>query len=202
MSLFWFLHRVGVVLFWGFWIAVAIVLYQHREALMPLRDLGELAWHRKPAPADGHPRMEGRGVRAYSGNGFEFRGTNGVAFNWGLAGVTLPRATTNTPEEARTFVEAARSNLHQFIAGQSLAIEVLVSNPEARMGLGVAFAGSTNLNLLVLSQGFGLVQRGQIRSLPLRQQWDFLEAERAARQRSSGIWQTHLAELRTTLTAQ
>ncbi len=191
MSLFWFLHRVGVALFWAFWLAVAVVLYQHRGALQPLRDLGELAWHRKPAPADGHPRLEGHGVRAYSGNGFEFRGTNGVAFNFGLAGVALPRAATDTTKDARTVVEAARSNLHQFIAGQPLAIEVLVSNPEARTGLGVAFAGGTNLNLLALRQGFGQVERGQIRNLPLRQQWEFVRAEHAARGEGLGMWQTN-----------
>lgn len=196
MSLFWFLYRVGVTLFWLFWIAVAVVLYQRREALMPLRDLGELAWHRQSVPADGHPRLEGSGVRAYSGTGFEFRGTNGVAFNFGLAGVTLPRTAADQAGDARTFIETARGNLQQLIAGQPLVVEILVSNPEARTGLGVASTGGTNLNLLTLSQGFGQVRREQIRSLPLRQQWDFLEAERAARRQGLGIWQTNLAELR------
>ncbi len=196
MSLFWFLHRLGVALFWTFWIAVAVVLYQHRQALLPLRDLGELAWHRKSVPADGHPRLEGRGVRAYSGNGFEFRGTNGVTFNCGLAGVTLPRAVADLPKDARTIVETARSNLHQFVAGQPLTVEVLVSNPEARTGLGVAFASGTNLNLLALRQGFGQVERGQIRNLPLRQQWEFVQAERAARVAGLGVWQSNLAGLR------
>lgn len=196
MSPFWFLHRLGVALFWTFWVVVAVMLYQQREALSPLRDLGELAWHRKPAPAEGHPRLEGRGVRAYSGLGFEFRGTNGVALNIGLAGVVLDGAITNAQNGAESLLEAARGHLHQTIAGRPVVIELLVSNPPARTGLGVAFVEGTNVNVIALAQGFGRVQREQIRTLPLRQQWEFLQAERTARREGRGWWHSDFAQPR------
>jgi endonuclease YncB( thermonuclease family) len=180
-------------LFWALWLAVGLALYQHREALRPLLDLGELAWHRQPAPADGHARLAGHGVRAYSGTGFEFRGTNGVALNCGLAGVSLDPARWSSTPAGRDLLEAARAHLHQRVAGQSVVLELLLSNPEARTGLGVAYVNGTNLNELTLAEGFGVLERERIRSLHLLQQWALLQAERAARVAGRGVWHSSLA---------
>lgn len=196
MSVFWFLHRLVIAAFWVFWLVVALFVWRHRAELAPVWDMAELAWNYKPAREVGPARLEGRGTRAYSGNGFELRDAKGVAFNYGLAGVASVRGDAGSPKDNRAFVEGARSNLQQIIAGRPVVIEVLVSHAETRTGLGVARIGDTNVNVLALAQGFGPLQRDQIRSLPLGQQWEFLRAERAARLQGLGVWQSNLVGLR------
>jgi endonuclease YncB( thermonuclease family) len=186
-GLFWFLHRACRAIFWLAWLGVLLFLYRHRAILEPAREAFELWRQRTPAAAASEAGVcTGRVTRVYSGDGFQLRDSTGSLYNLGLAGVAVPK----TGADARRLAGPGLTNLTRLIQGTAIEVRLTVSNPQTRTGLGIAWLGPTNVNELLLSGGWGRLQRDQIRSLPLAQQLRFVQAERDAKFARRGVWGT------------
>lgn len=182
------LHRVLVLGCWCFWGAVAFFLYTQRARLQPAVDYAELMWNRdRTAPAQ-LPVLTGVVTRVHTGSGFQVRDAAGALYNYGLAGVGGPA--TNQPAAAspRTLAAQAVTNLAHWLVGERVRIEITLTNPATRTGLGQTWLAETNVNERLLAEGLGVLRRDQIRRLPLEDQYRLVRAERAAREGRRGVW--------------
>jgi endonuclease YncB( thermonuclease family) len=182
------LHRLLVLGTWCFWGVVAFFLYSQRARLQPALDYGELLWNRdRTAPAQ-LAVLTGTVTRVHTGSGFQVRDASGVLHNYGLAGIGGP--TTNQLSMAREPGVAAQAmtNLAHWLVGERVRIEVTLSNPATRTGLGQTWLGETNVNERLLAEGLGVLRRDQIRRLPLEDQYRLVRAERLAREAQRGVW--------------
>ena len=183
------LHRLCVAIFWLFWLGVGGLLYQHRAAFEPALDFARVCWDhdwRAPQPL---PEMAGHVTRVFNGASFQFRDSTGPLYNFGLAGVEAPRLSEPaTLRQRRLFAQSAR-NLEKLLGGQSVRIAVALVRQETHTGLGLVWANQTNINRRVIAEGEGSLDRGPVfRSLPLREAYALVRAERRARRRGVGLW--------------
>jgi endonuclease YncB( thermonuclease family) len=186
--MFKFLHRLLILVYWLFWGAVCFVLYTQRARLQPAWDYGELVWKQdRTAPAQ-LTVLTGTVTRVHTPTGFQLRDQAGVLYNYGLAGVTAPGTNQTTAAAERLLAAQAMTNLTGWLSGKLVRIEVTLENPATRTGLGQAWLGETNVNERLLAEGLGVLNRDQIRRLPLDQQYRLVQAERAARAHRRGIW--------------
>lgn len=189
-GLFWSLHRGVQVLFWTGWAAVAVYLFSQRAALQPAIDYLELWWN-QPAERPGElPRLSGLVTRIYAGDSFQLRDDQGGHYNYGLAGVAVPKAGPNSTPAERLVAGSSLTNLTKLIQGERVEIQVTLANPQTRTGVGLVRSRGMNLNESVLASGSATLKREQIRMLPLREQWGLVRAERLAQRRQLGIWAT------------
>ncbi len=186
--MFWFLHRACVVVFWCFWLAAAVFVYEKRAALQPAFDYAELVWQHDFRAAGDLPQLDGKVTEIFAGDSFQFEDKNGYAFNYGLAGVAAPRANRGAPAELQRLAGDSRTNLSQLLAGRPVTVSVTLANPQTRTGLGLVHHGDTNVNVAMLAAGQGRLNLEQIRTLPLRDEFEMLRAERSARRQRLGIW--------------
>jgi endonuclease YncB( thermonuclease family) len=187
-GLFWSLHRAVKVLFWCFWIAVAGFLYTQRAALKPAADLAELWWN---LPSDRPAELallSGRVTRLFAGDSLQLQDQHGWLFNYGLAGVSVPKAGPTATAADRLAAGASQTNLSRLVLGKRIDIQVTLANPQNRTGLGLVRVGETNVNEVLLRSGWASLKREQIRALPLRTQYGLVRAERLARQDRVGLW--------------
>jgi endonuclease YncB( thermonuclease family) len=186
--MFWFLHRACLVVFWCFWLAAAVFIYERRAALQPAFDCVELVWQHDFRAAGNLPQLDGKVTEIFAGDSFQFEDKNGYAFNYGLAGVVAPRANPGAPAELKRSAGASRANLSRLLAGRPVTVSVTLANPQTRTGLGLAHCDDTNVNVAVLAAGQGRLNLEQIRTLPLRDEFEMLRAERFAQRQRLGIW--------------
>jgi len=185
---FRFLHRLLIFGYWVFWGTVCFVLYTQRARLQPAWDYGELVWKQdRTAPAQ-LTVLTGTVMRVHTPTGFQLRDQAGALYNYGLAGVAAPGTNRTTAESARLLEAQALTNLTRWLAGKSVRLEVTLENPATRTGLGQTWLGDTNINQRLLAEGLGVLNRDQIRRLPLEEQYRLVQAERAARANRRGIW--------------
>jgi len=187
-GLFWFLHRLLVGLFWCLWLGVAAFVFQHRAALEPAVDMARLWWHRTPEARQPIGELSGRVVRIHTGSSVQVRDDRGWLFNYGLAGVEAPRAGPNASPKEQTEAKAAADALGRWVLGTNVVIAVTLANPQTRTGLGLVRTAQTNVNEAMLGEGHGRFAPGQIRGLPLKDQYRLQRAERYARERRLGVW--------------
>lgn len=187
-GLFWTLHRAVKVLFWCFWLAVAGFVYTQRAALQPAVDLAELWWNLPKDRSAELAQISGRVTRLFAGDSLQVRTDEGVLFNYGLAGASVPKpgpkATTLEYQAARL----SQTNLSALVLGERVDIQVTLANPQNRTGLGLVRVGGTNVNEALLRSGWASLKREQIRALPLLAQYELVRAERLARHERLGLW--------------
>lgn len=184
------LHRLWVIGWWCFWGALALLLYGERARLQPALDYAELAWRRdQSAPAE-LPVLTGTVTRVHSSTGFQVRDATGTLYNYGLTGVGGPPTNvTSRGSGGSEWAERATASLNAWLVGEPVRIEVTLSNPATRTGLGLTRLGATNVNERLLAEGLGVLRRDQIRGLPLETQYELVRAERLAREQRLGVWQ-------------
>ncbi len=193
-GLFWSLHRAVKALVWCFWIAAAAFLYTQRAALQPVADLAELWWNLPSQRPGQSARIEGRVTRLFAGDSLQLRDDNGWVFNYGLAGASVPKVSANSTPAERFAAGAGLTNVTRLVLDQRVAIQVALANPQNRTGLGVVRVGDTNVNEVVLRNGWARLNRDQIRALPLLVQYELVRAERLARRERIGLWAPDSAE--------
>ena len=192
--MFWFLHRSVIALFWCFWAVAAFWLYQQREAIQPAVDYVELWSHADQGSGRKGLEISGRVTRVFNGESFELKHASSWYFNYGLAGVEAPKVITSfSAAEKRAFLES-RTNLVRLIHNANVRIDVTLANPETRTGLGVVWVGKTNVNLAQIAAGAGRLKREQLRTLPVREAYEYVRAERIARKAGRGLWSGAEAE--------
>ena len=187
-GLFWKLHRAVQACFWLLWLLVAGFLYTQRALFVPAVDLAELWWNQPRDQRGELGQLSGRVTKVYDGDSFQLRDDKGLLYNYGLAGVTVPKPGAKASRLERAAAGEALTNLTRVLVGEKVDLVVTLANPQNRTGLGLAQVGGTNLNAWVLTEGWGRLNRDQIRALPLVEQFGLVSAERAARRRGAGVW--------------
>jgi endonuclease YncB( thermonuclease family) len=186
--MFWFLHRAGIAAFWCLWLVAAFVVYEQRAVLEPAFDYPGLVWRHGLGATQDLPTLEGKVMMVFAGDSFQFVDAGGYGFNYGLAGVTAPRAGRADAPGQKRLADLSRTNLLQLLAGRHVAVTVTLANPQTRTGLGLVHCGRTNINAAVLAAGQGWLNPRQIELLPLAEEFELLRAEHQAQRLRVGVW--------------
>lgn len=187
-GLFWKLHRTVKAGFGLLWLLLVYFIYTQRAMLVPAYDLAELWWNQPRDQRGELAQLSGRVTKVYDGDSFQLRDEKGLLYNYGLAGVTMPKPGAKASRLERAAAGEALTNLTRVVLGEKVDLTVTLANPQNRTGLGLAQVGGTNLNAWVLTEGWGRLNRDQIRALSIVEQFGLVSAERAARRRGAGVW--------------
>ena len=185
--MFRFLNRCLRAVIWGFWIAMAVLVWSQREHARPLVDYyvlwQDLNWTRPPEL----PRMSGTVTKVLGEGIVQVRTPAGVAWNLGQQG----HDTNGIPvsREGLQFVAENRRLFGEHLMGREVQFAFTQTNAVLRTGLGFLYTDATNSVLAhFVKEGRWSVKPTESRLLPLREQYELRVGERRAREAALGRW--------------
>jgi endonuclease YncB( thermonuclease family) len=176
--MFFFLHRMLVVLFWGAVAALLVYLYQFRAALYPGLDL--IIALRIPGGLHGRPlgELRGRVVRVFDGQTLQLKPADAPVYNVRLIGIAAPDLSSPNRQE-KEWAERSRVHLSDLVLSHEVRVAVTVSN-EARVAAGLVFLGPTNVNVAMVGAALANAHRPTMGGLPLQARYALVRAARLA----------------------
>src|SRR6185503_1652859 len=98
------------------------------------------------------------------------------------------------PSDARTREQGllwtqCRTNLSSLILSNQVHIDITATNLN-RGGWGVVYVNGTNLNLKMVEAGTARINPNYLKTLPLKEQYAFLVAQKKAQGLRLGIWKS------------
>ena len=185
--MFFLLRRTFVLGFYGLLAAVGIYVYQQREIFRPLVDLFTLWKNSESKSPPFIDELSGEVVRVLDGSTFQLKDAQGLNYVISLTGLDVLAMRKRDNAAERAIADGSKTNLMKLILGRQVKIE-LTSTNQNLTGLGVVFLGQTNVNAKVLEAGMSHINPQFIKSLPLKQQYELLAAQRKAQEQKLGIW--------------
>jgi endonuclease YncB( thermonuclease family) len=174
------LHKTVLVMFWVFLACLGIYVYQQRAVFYPLVDLAEALRIQEGFEQKVSGEVIGRVVKVYDGDSFQIRDAQGKAFTIRLTGLDAPDIQRTNKAELLLAGES-KTNLTRLILSNHVRVQITYSN-DARVALGIAYLGQTNINATVVATGMAELKREYMNGLPLKERYALLRAERAAKQ--------------------
>lgn len=185
--MFFLIRRTLITLFWCFWACVAFYLYQQRARFEPAIDYATLWRNRDRNAPQEFPRLAGHVTRVLDSESVQLRTGHSDLWVFGFTGLAIPRATALSTPEQKQLATDARDLLARWLEDQDAIVRVTFQT-EQRTGLGIFLVGDTNANLGLVAHGLAAVRPDYLRSLPVREQFELVQAEKQARRRGLGIW--------------
>ena len=174
---------------WGLLLLGGWTLYANREVFRPLVDLvqvyREMTLVPTPQPVIG--QMTGQVIQVTGADTFRVKNAAGTAFHFRVDGVDAPQfLDAQTREQGRLWTQC-RTNLSSLILSNQVRIDITATNVN-RGGFGVVYLNGTNLNLKMVEAGTARINPNYLKTLPLKEQYAFLVAQKKAQELHLGIW--------------
>ncbi len=178
--------RKAIVAFWVLMFGlVAFYVYQHRQVFHPLVLWVDLWQNRAPLqPKVG--KLSGQVTKVYDGGTFTISLERLPPYHCRLTGLELPPVHQPALPGEREF----RTNSRNFMASLILSNDVRMDLTFSRenTGLAMVYAGSTNINSLMLEAGMARLNREYIKTMPLSEQYMLVRAQDRAKRSRAGLW--------------
>ena len=189
--MFYTLRKIILCAFWGLLLLGGWTLYANREVFRPLVDLVQVSRQmslvQDPQPTIG--QMTGQVIQVTGPDTFRVRNAAGTAFHFRIDGVEAPQlGDAQTREQARLWKQC-RTNLSSLILSNQVHIDITATNLN-RGGWGFAYVNGTNLNLKMVEAGTARINPNYLKTLPLKEQYAFLVAQKKAQELRLGIWKS------------
>ena len=189
--MFYTIRKAIVCAFWGLLLLGGWTLYANREVFRPLVDLvqvsREMSLEQTSQPIIG--QMTGQVIQVTGPDTFRVRNDAGTFFHFRVDGVdALQLGEAQTREQARLWNQC-RTNLSSLILSNQVRIDITVTNLN-RGGLGFVYVNGTNLNLKMVEAGTAAINPNYLKTLPLKEQYAFLTAQKKAQELRLGIWKS------------
>ena len=183
------LRKIVVVLFIlicsGAAAGVGAVVYGKRAVFDPI--LVYLEVRKLPQAPKSLEEISGQVVKIMADYSLQLRDDRRQVFNFrlvGLAPIDQKQMTNRTEIALQDHIEARFS---QLVLSNQVRIRVAYLSPQ-RTGLGLVYAGSTNVNVTLVQEGLAKVKREFLHGLPRLEQYTLVRAEHKARNRKLGLW--------------
>jgi endonuclease YncB( thermonuclease family) len=189
--MFYTIRKTILWAFWGLLLLGGWTLYANREVFRPLVDLvqvsREMSLAQTPQPTIG--QMTGQVIQVTGSDTFRVRNGGGTFFHFRVDGVEAPQlGDAQTREQARLWNEC-RTNLSSLILSNQVRIDITATNRN-RGGWGFVYVNGTNLNLKMVEAGAARINPSYLKTLPLKEQYAFLVAQKKAQELRVGIWKS------------
>jgi hypothetical protein len=152
----------------GWWV------WQNRVLFEPATDLVK-AWRMGNAPWEVKEK-EFTVVRVIDGENLSVKDTQGKAFTLRLAGLEAP-SLSSYDREVRQLAEAGRDVLSSMVLSNAVSAEVTLTNA-SRVMLGFVRVEGTNVNAVLLGQGYAEFRPEYLGAASLRSRWEMLQVQR------------------------
>jgi endonuclease YncB( thermonuclease family) len=185
--MFYALRRFVIVLFWCGVAAFIAVVYQKRAVFNPALAFGEALVMRSESTPKSLTPISGKVIKIVDSSIFQLRADEGgTLYSIGFAGVVGPPVySTNKTDLA--IKDEIVAMLNRSILSNHVQIDLTFLS-EKRVGLGIVYLGTTNINASLVEGGLGRVKREYLKGLGVNELYTFLRAERVARHQERGFW--------------
>ena len=189
--MFYTIRKIILCTIWGLLLLGGWTLYANREVFRPLVDLArvsrEMTLVQTQQPIIG--QMTGQVIQVTGADTFRVRNAAGTAFHFRVDGVEAPQpGDAQTREQGRLWTQC-RTNLSSLILSNQVRIDITATNLN-RGGWGVVYLNGTNLNLKLVESGTARIDPNYLKTLPLKEQYAFLVAQKKAQELRLGIWKS------------
>ena len=175
--------------------ALCFYVYQKRAVFHPVADLAEVILIRQESDVREAGSLSGKVVKVTASDTLQIRTPDGLTYQIRLAGLDTPQEPNvhpyyrKNPSLAEAFAksERTRTNLAQLVVSKDVRVELIVLT-EQRSGLGIVYAGKTNINAALAEAGLAKVNRQYLKGLALGQQYSLVHGERKAKEKQRGLW--------------
>lgn len=166
----WLMRFGGVVVLvgLGWWV------WQNRVLFEPASDLVK-AWRMGNAPWEAEEK-EFSVVRVIDGENLSVKDSEGRAFTLRLAGLEAPSLSAYE-REVRKRAEAGRDFLSSMVLSNAVSAEVTLTNA-SRVLLGFVRVAGTNVNAVLLGEGYAEFRPEYLGQASLRSRWEMLQVQR------------------------
>ena len=97
----------------------------------------------------------------------------------------IPQQWNVRDKRQRELKQETKSCLSGLILSNQVKVD-LISTNETHGGLGIVYLNNTNINLRLVELGLARINREYLKTLPVKEQYTFLHAEKKAEER--GTW--------------
>ena len=189
--MFYTIRKIILCMIWGLLLLGGWTLYANRKVFRPLVDLvrvsREMSFVQAPQPIIGH--MTGQVIQVTGADTFRVRSAAGTIFHFRVDGVDVLQPGEAQTRELGLLWAQCRTNLSSLILSNQVSIDITVTNLN-RGGWGVVYVSGTNLNLKMVEAGTARINPNYLKTLPLKEQYTFLVAQKKAQELRLGIWKS------------
>ncbi|MBI4658146.1 MAG: thermonuclease family protein [Verrucomicrobia bacterium] len=191
--MFHLLRKLSLLIFAGLCVWLGIFVYQKRSVFSPIIDLAEALEASRERPRQPMESVSGKVLGITGEYSFQMKAEAGAVFNFQLAGIEPISSGGGAEKSVARLKQESRAYLTQRILSNSVRVAATFLTVQ-RAGLGVVYAGETNLNAALVEAGLARLNRSYLKSLPLGEIYPLLRAERKAKERKLGFWEEASAE--------
>jgi endonuclease YncB( thermonuclease family) len=189
--MFYTIRKTILFIIWGLLLLGGWALYANREVFRPLVDLAqvsrEMTLVQTPQPIIG--QMTGQVIQVTGADTFRVRNAAGTPFHFRVDGVEVPQPGDTQTREQGLLWTRCRTNLSSLILSNQVRIDIIATNLN-RGGWGLVYVNGTNLNLKMVEAGTARITPSYLKTLPLKEQYAFLVAQKKAQELRLGIWKS------------
>jgi endonuclease YncB( thermonuclease family) len=189
--MFYTIRKVILCTIWGLLLLGGWTLYANREVFRPLVDLvrvsKEMTLVQTPQPIIG--QITGQVVQVTGADTFRVRNDAGTVFHFRIDGVDAPQLGDAQTRKQTHLWTQCRTNLSSLILSNQVRIDITGTN-QNRGGWGVVYLNGTNLNLKMVEAGRARINPNYLKTLPLKEQYALLTAQKNAQELRLGIWKS------------
>ena len=186
--MFFILRRIVLTIFGLLVAGLLFCLYQKRIVAQPLFDYYAL-WNASRGVQRAYVgELTGQVTAVLGGDLFQVKGRDGGIYNFRLAAVQAPQRSAATSKELQRLANLSKTNLVSLILSNQVKVAFTYMN-EFRGGVGITYVNDTNnVNARMLEAGLVWINTNGLRTLPLRDQYALVLAERKAKEQRLGGW--------------
>jgi endonuclease YncB( thermonuclease family) len=186
--MFFVLRRIALTVFGLMVAGLLLFLYRERYVVQPVFDYYALWRASRGVQKEYMGELTGQTIAVLSGDLFQVKGQDGFIYSFRLAGVQAPGRTLASSKELQWLSGLSRTNLASLILSNQVKVAFTYMS-EFHGGVGLTYVNETNnVNARMLEAGLAWINTGGLRTLPVRDQYTLVLAERKAKAQKLGGW--------------
>jgi endonuclease YncB( thermonuclease family) len=185
--MFFFLRKVFILLCLCLAAWLLLQIYQRREVFQPLWIYLEVWLHSKPAARQFVGTLAGKATKVVGGDVFFLKCPDGQYYTCKLTGVAAPGNPVSGDPEQKGLMTNSTAFLSSLILSNEVEINLTMVN-EQHIAYGIVEVARTNINLAMVAAGHARLKREALADFPLKTQYQYVMAEKAAQRLKLGIW--------------